>query len=451
QPAIARPPLAASAAFAELLRKVKYVRRTMLRQETLDLAFPCSSLGAFYREEREGLPQAIGCTQAIRLGQAVVRQYQEIPELASSACRVYRSLQQPGRFLVLPAAYRITRYSPSIVGKGWRPAVAAFTVLDPEVDANNRILFQATLQPDLPLHARRALADRLAALARNPVIEYPTEIGADVEYAWLVGAGSRVEVETLRLADSFQVSLATDLAGALMLKTMIQNTGVGGTATFRLADGTSLSTLLCFELGTIVGPWTTGPLEISAAGTSAALRNAIERPVDVAELLAYPKSGPAQRVAVDATLQPGETRTVQIPAGSAELYAVATPAAGGAAAIEEIRSFVEEVATNAVFIDLVNRDNHGLLRLDIEARMKDVPGEARPVPMAGDPPTGALDFLLPITTYLARHVLQFRVRKTFKPVGAAPAESRFTRWFDWDLETAGAVVSLTWDLLGEGD
>ena len=451
QPAIARPPLAATGALSELLRKVKYVRRTLLRQESLDLALPCTTLGAFYREEREGLSEAIGCTQAIRLGQAVVRQYQDVPALATAAYRVQRSLQQPGRFLVIPAAYRITRYSPSIPGKGWRPAVAAFTVLDPDVDANNRILFQATLQPDIALHARRELADKLAALARDPVIEFPTEIAADVDYAWLVGAASHVEVETLKLADSFQVSLASDLAGALMLKTMIQGTGVGGTATFRLADGTSLSTVLAFELGTIVGPWTTGPLEIAAAGTSATLRNAIERPVDVAELLAYARTGSPQRVAVDATLQPGETRTVQIPAGSVELYAVATPAAGSAAAIEEIRSFVEEVATNAVFIDLVNRDNHGLLRLDIEARMKDVPGAARPVAMAGDPPSGSLDFLLPITTYLAKHVLQFRVRKTFRPAAGAAAESRFTRWFDWDLETAGAVVSLTWDLLGEGD
>ncbi|MBL0140579.1 MAG: hypothetical protein IPP91_00540 [Betaproteobacteria bacterium] len=452
QPAIARPPLAVSAAVSELLRKVQYVRRTVLRQEILDLSFPCNSMGAFYREVREGLGVAIGCTQAIRLGQAVVRQYEEIAALATASFRVYRSLQQPERFLVLPAAYRITRYSPAIPGRGWRPAVAAFTVLDPGVEANNRILFEATLEPDLALHARRELVDRLVAEARNPVIEYPTEIDAEVEYAWLVGAAAKVEVEVLKLADSFQVSLATDLAGALLLKAMIQNTGVSGTATFRLPDGTSLSTVLSFELDKIVGPWTTGPLEIAAAGTTASLRNAIERPVDVDDVIAYARSGMSQRVPVDATLQPGETRTVAIPAGSTEIYAVAVLAPGTQPAIEEIRSFVEEVRTNATFIDLVNRDNHGLLRLDVEAQMKDVPGGARPVAMAGEPSAGSLDFLLPITTYLAKHVLQFRVAKTFRPKpGEAATAPRFTRWIDWDLETAGAVVSLTWDLLGEGD
>jgi hypothetical protein len=144
---------------------------------------------------------------------------------------------------------------------------------------------------------------------------------------------------------------------------------------------------------------------------------------------------------VDATLQPAETRTVPAGTPAAAAWAACHPAPAGPADLEEIRSFLEEIHTNVVFVNLVHFANHGLTGVDIEARIKGVPG-TRPVPMNGDPPRGTLDFLLPITTYLAQHVLQFRVLKTFS---AAPPQH--TPWIDWDLETSGNVVSLTWELI----
>jgi hypothetical protein len=177
---------------------------------------------------------------------------------------------------------------------------------------------------------------------------------------------------------------------------------------------------------------------LSSSGVS--IRNAIERPIDVTELLVYDLEGRPQRVAVEASLAPNATHDVTTPAGVTEAYAVCT-VGGSAAGIEEVRSFIEDVQTNIVFINLINFGNHDLAQVAIEAKMKDVPG-SREVQMSGDPPSGSLDFLLPLTTYLTSHVLQFRVIKTFK---SGPAQT--TPWLEWDLEMNGNVVSLTWELI----
>ena len=437
---LARPQISVSEAIAEIIKKVEYATRTLVRQETIDVLLPCENLGSFYREESDSGTAAIGCADALRLGQTVVRQYGEMPELEHEQYRVFRSLGQPGRFLVLPTTYRITRYSPSVPGKAYRPAVAVYSSLDVTNPANNRVIYHATLQPDIAPNLRRALMDRLRLEARDPIIEYPTETTARVEYAWTVGSSIRVEPQVVKAPDSFQVTLATDLAGALLLRSMVQTVGVFGSARFTLPDGTIFETNLAFELNTITGPWTTGPVELTLAGPSATIRNAIERPIDVSELLVYDLAGRSQRVPVEASLPPNATRTVTISTGLIEAYAVCT-VGGTAGDIEEIRSFIEDIHTNVVFINLINFGNHDLARVSIEAQIKAVPG-AREVPMSGDPPRGSVDFLLPLTTYLTNHVLQFRVTKVLNS-----GSSQTTPWLEWDLEMNGNVVSLTWELI----
>ncbi len=443
QPAVvvARPPLTGSQAVTELIRKIEYGKQTLVREETLDAFVSCERFGSLYREETNTGPIPIGCADALRLGQATVNLYREMSELADARYRVFRSLVQPGRFLVLPAAYRITRYSPAMGEKAYRPAVAVYSSLDLTHPENNRVIYHATLQPDIPVHLIRRLEKRLAAEARDPVVEYPTEIASETEYTWSVAATVRVEPLAVKMWDGFQVTLATDLAGALVLKTMVQNTGVFGAARFRLQDGSTLDTVLAFDLGSIMGPWKVGPLSATITGTDVLLRNMIETPVNTVEAIVESADRTLTSIPIDATLRPGETRTVRAGGPAVSAWADCAPAPAGPAELEEIRSFVEDIHTNVVFINLMNFSNHGLTAVDLEARLKGVPG-TRPVPMSGDPPRGVLDFLLPITTYLAQHILQFRVLKTFS--SAAP---QTTPWLDWDLETKGNVVSLTWELI----
>ena len=98
---------------------------------------------------------------------------------------------------------------------------------------------------------------------------------------------------------------------------------------------------------------------------------------------------------------------------------------------------IEEIQCNVVFVDLVNYANYGLTRLDIEARLRNVPGVTRVVM---DNRRGSVNFLLPLTTYLAARIVEYRVTKVF---ASKPAE--LTAWLAWDMNTRSNIVSLTWE------
>jgi hypothetical protein len=119
---------------------------------------------------------------------------------------------------------------------------------------------------------------------------------------------------------------------------------------------------------------------------------------------------------------------------------------GPPATIEEIRAFVEDVRTNVVFIDLIRYANHALMRVDLRVRVRRVPGEF-PVRMSGDPASGIVELTLPLTAYLVERVIEIQATKTF-----TNGEVANSPWFAWDLETAGNLVSVTWEMIvGSGN
>jgi hypothetical protein len=437
---IQRPPLVLATVLAELIKHTQYGSQTQLRQKRLDLLVQCELFGGLYQQEQNGLLQPLGCVEAPTLGQAVVRQYAEASELAHSAYRVFRSMQQPGRFLVLPTTYRVTRYAASDPERAYRPAVCVYSSLDLTTPSNNRVIYVATLQPDIGPHLRCRLMERLRAEASSPVIEYPTQVIAETSYGWTVGSGLLVDCRVVKAPDHFQVSLATDLAGALLLRSIIESAGVYGVARFRFGDGIVLESSLSIELKDITGPWDTGPATAIPDGGGVLIANRIERSVDVSEVVVL--TGQTLSAApVDARLAPGETRRVPLQPAPDQAWAAATPAAGTAVTLEEIRSFVEDITTNVIFVDLMDRASHGIAELTLEARLKGV-GGTRTIELEGDPPRGTAEFVLPLTSYLAEHILEFQVTK----VGVDTKSSK-TAWLQWDLESAGNVVSLTWELI----
>jgi hypothetical protein len=435
------PQVMATPAILDTIRKTTYATKTIVRQDRSDVLLPCDTLGAFYLETSSTGTAAVGCVDALRLGQATLRQYAEMAELATPGYRVFRSLQQPGRFLLLPAAYRITRYGASVPDKAFRPAVAVYSALDAANPANNRVVYHATLQPDIAPHERRSLRTMLGAHAANPLLEYPTEIAAETSYVWMLGGGANIEARTLKMPDGFQVTLSTDIPGALLVQSMLQTAGVSGSVTFQLPDGSRFQSLLVVDLRSVVGPWDSGPVTILVNGARARLINRIERPVEVSDLLVFPPLE-GNEIAVERLLPPGGTHELDIPGGASEIYAISALPAVGPVVLEEIRSFVEDIHTSVVFLDLIDHAAHNLRELQIESRLKNVPGlnTLRP---SGEPPSATTEFILPLTTYLANRTLQFRVTKTFT---ASPPH--VTPWLDWDLDRSGNVVSLTWELVG---
>jgi hypothetical protein len=440
-----RPEMESAIRLQDLLKRRRSAWQILGRSAALDAFFPCTSLGVFYRQDLGDRMTSIGCQDSFSLGQTAFKLYELIDDaaLASPLYNVYRSLSQPGRFLILPSIYRITRYAPSEGERAYRPAVYLYSSLDAENEANNRCVVMATLQPDLSPWVRKDLEGKLARLHHSPVMQYITEIDSQLTYTWSLSGGSAsIQPQAAKLWDSFQVTLSTDLAGGLQLQAMLAHSGVSAGVSFKLADGTILQSSLVLDLTGLTGPWAGGPLETALHGTKATLTNHIERGVNVSDLEAYAADRSSQAVRVDRLLAAGESATIDLPFEAAEAYPVYTLQPGGPADLTEISSFVENIHTNVVFVNLISYANHNLKRLDLRARLKEAPGSETDVPISEDQPVGEAAFILPLTTYLGARTLQFQVTKTDNSDAVTA-----TAWLEWDLTTLGNVVSLTWSLI----
>ena len=419
--------------------------RSIVSDESVDVLFPCSTLGAFYRHLAGGEEIAIGCRDTLRLGEAVHRQFEELPDLRDPLYKVYRSLQQPGRFLVVPSAYRITRFAATEpADRAWRPAIMIYALLGngPE---ENRYFLRATLEADFPPFARRMLQEKLKPLVPHDgslVLDFPTDPTlqnpeAPTVFRWAL-PGEFDPPEVIQTWDGFQVSLSAGLANALAVTTLIESDGLVGDATFTLPDGAALTAALVLDTN-VIGPWETGPVSVSIEGTTATLQNHTERAMNVFDLAVVTGAAPPRPVPVELSLEPGATADVLID-GPAELGWASSRAAGGKLPLRQMNIFVEDVVTNVIFVNLINYGNHQLASLEVKARLKGTPQQH--VLDLEETATAQITMTLPLTTYLENQVLEFQVVKAF--TGNQDPEE--TEWMEWDL-AASNVISVTWELI----
>jgi hypothetical protein len=424
--------------------KPQYAVQTLGSTLQVQVLFPCKEFGVLYVQEMGEGRQTIGCIEDVReLGQTDYKQYGLLPEQSNSLYRVYRSLQMPERFLVVPTAYRISRFSAEEIEKAYRPTAFLYSTIDPEDLSNSRCVIECTLQPDVPNYARRELADKLRRLYyRSPVIEYITEIESQVKYEWsLPSAGAHpIQPQTTKLWDAFMVSLHMDVNGVPQLQAMLATGAIAGHVQFTLPDETTLGTNLYLDLRQITGPWNGGPVETVLKDSQVHMTNRVERPVNVSDLHVYSPGQPMQTVQVDRSLKTGETVSVSVPANAAEAYPVYTLASGAPPSLEEIRSFIEDIHTNVIFLNQVNYIDHNLKKLEITARLKDLPTTYdESIPEAE---SISMEIVLPLTSFLTHQVLQFQVKKT-----DLSDQVSYTPWLDWSLNTMGHVIKLEWSLI----
>ena len=437
QLAVARPPLRGS----RRPPLPRYLARTIVREHVVDVLLPCSTYGGFYLQRTATGDEPIGCRDVLRLGETDYRQYEEIEALATSELRVFRSLQQPGRFLVVPAAYRITRYGPAEPpDRAYRPVILLYGIVDPP--APDRYFLAATLQPDI---APCSLRDLRAALVpytphgHDPALDLPTDPGvqATTGYSWALPAGIDQPV-VHQVWDTFQVSVSTGLANALALTTLIERSGLEGAVDFTLPSGMRLTSRLVLDTQ-VAGPWEVGPLQVTLAGDQATVVNRGEQPVQLQELVVGGGARAGDRIAAAQRLAPGAAATVAAGAGAQDLCAryARVPAA---LTLKQLNVFVEDVQANVLFVSLVAFANHDLAALGITARLS---GTEHDYAMTlADGQTGAIDMTLPLTTYLDNQLLEFQVTKHLTGGDVVPMP-----WRSWDLKSQGAVVSITPDMV----
>lgn len=411
------------------------------------------------------------------------RTYEERSEPADPAYRLSRCLSQPNQFLIVPRRYCISRY-PKGDRKEYCPATVVYAALDPSTPANNRVNLKLTLQPDLPSYLRRELMRvtytiiyieslplelrYLTEIATNAVRNtwaldssvrtplqflYPTEIATNaVQATWLVD--SHVHVEIQAEGPLIHVIMETDVPGWLLLKAQLENTGVLGSIQFTLPDGSSVQSSLDLSLRNIKGPWQAGPVEVERLNDEYRkyrMTNRIEQTVHIDSVWFLDKEfSPGVRnwleEVVQVTLEPGQT--VDRSSGLVEsylervkefdyIYSVATD---DPELIPEVRTFVEDIYATVQFLNLVNFANHNLVHLEIRAQMIGVEG-IYSAQLTQSTPTAEIEIVLPLTTYLEKHTLQYQVIKEF-----TSGERSTTPWFDMYLNQ-DSIVSLTWEAI----
>lgn len=422
------------------MNQVRYAKKGRAQEHTAELLFPCDRLGNFYRQQGEGQDNAIGCRDALQLGEIDYRQYAEIEDLRAESHRVYRSLAQSEQFLVVPTRYCISRRAAD-ADNAYRPTIVLYATLDPANPANSRVHLDVTLQPDLTPHQRRSLRTALGDYARSPTIRYPTELSvARREESLLVDSAIDFTVNTT--GPFIMIGMQTDLPGWQILLRRLENSGVHGEIAFQLDDGTAFDVNLLLRLNAIHGPWETGPIAVAQSADAIRLTNNIEQQVDVHDLVLYDRGTEVAQVAVETDLAPGATQSVTVAEEFDEIYPLYTVAAAGPTAITEIRSFVEDIYQTVAFVNQVNFDNHDLSRLEVQAHIKEME-RTETVQLTQSMPVAEMEFVLPLTTYLDNHRLIYRVTKIQKS-----GDRSTTGWFQINLDTS-SIVSLTWESLGD--
>lgn len=414
------------------------VQRTVARRGTAQVSAPCETYGAFYRETTAGADTAVGCRDELKLGTVRYELFRLLPELSSERFAVHRMLQQPGRFLVVPAAYGLTRHGPGTGERSYRPCVALYGVFDPADPTTTRLALDGTLQPDLAPHELDELRTRLGTLAADPRILLPTEIeGVTATFDWAV-PGARSTHSTVVLPGGLvRLGVDTDLADWLLMHQQLQLSSFSGAATFAFPDGITLRSALVFDLARVLGPVDGGPVEVRLAGTTGTVVNRVERPVDVEALSCAGRDG-RSRVDVGRSLAAGATLDVTVPAGTTAAVPTVHLPRTGPVTIEESRSFLDQVETNVVLVNLVDLASRGLARLEVTARLRDVQGE-RSVQLTDEVATAEARFVLPLTRYLAARVLRYRITAVGTDGSATTGDEQ-----EWDLAAGGNVISITW-------
>ncbi len=422
-----------------------YAMETRAFDASAPLLLPCERYGALYREvpAPNAEPVAIGCRDTMKLGQTDYKLYAPLddPGLPGRGqLRVYRSLAIPGKFLVVPSSYGITRFGPDDEDRAYRPTVLLFSTIDANELSNSRCTITARLEPTLPLELRRDLEHALRRHAASVSIEWLTEVPGDLEINWSVpsGSASHLQLQATRRWDGFQISLTTDVDGVPQLEAMLSAGAIAGWANLKLPDGTTFQTSLQPDLRAVVGPFDATPVQATRTGTQVVLRNRLERPVNVTELRLYGNDRSYQAVPVARSLAADESWTADIADRSGELVPVCT-VEPGPASLEEIRSYIEDLHTNLVFLNTINFANHGLAVIELTVRVEGVVGDKQ-LRFGPEDRTDAVDLVLPLTRYLARPVVQYQIAGT-----TAAGQTTRSEWIDWPLRERGAVIPLAWN------
>jgi hypothetical protein len=356
--------------------------------------------------------------------------------LTHPSYRLYESLSEPATFVLVPVRYCITRFAPEQGERAYRPAAVLYSNVSADTTVDSGAMLLATLCPDIPPWVLTELNQTLPQylFGQEPTLHLISGIPANTEYPGFVVADGALPLQTHveKLPDSFQVGLQTTINTAPLLTKMLELQGIRGMVRFKLQGGPTVESEICLDLRSIVGPLPEGPLGTTRNGDQLRVTNHIERAV----VITGEKLSPSGSwMADNRRLGPGETYVID----NASLVSFLIPDADPAT-LEEVRNYIEDIHVNVKFINLVNFSSHDLRSILVSAQIKEVPS-LQHISLAENG-VGTMDFVLPLTRYMANPILQFQVTKT-----DTQGVEATTNWHDWALSTKGNVLSLDWEMM----
>ncbi|MDH3733771.1 MAG: hypothetical protein OEU54_09565 [Gemmatimonadota bacterium] len=418
---------------------VKHGSRSFARQARVDATVPCETHGHLYLDTTEEPAQAVGCTDALQLGTIRYELYRPVDGFANDRFTVERAIQEPGRFLVRPTTYRIGRRDADDPVGPYAPLVLVYAHLSPDAADATRVVFDATLLPDVTAAELAQLEHDLAAtLPGEPRLEFPTQVDYDdIEWHWNLSVPDAEVTALLMPGGGIRVTVTTSVISWPLLRSQLETGGMAGQASIELPDGSEVSVGMELDLRHLVGPVNSGPVGAERDGSTVTLINHAESSMAVAACLVW-SDGQLTRIPVGLTLESGASEEISIEMEGDRLLPEHRPVVGDSLVLDEVRSYVENIETTIAFVNLVNFENHDLSRLDVEARIEGL-GPAKQVVFDDEGHIGEVTFVLPLTSYLVNPPLDYRVTAVDTTGVETP-----TPWQAWDIGRDGVVISLVW-------
>ena len=365
----------------------------------VDVVMPCAEHGQLYRQAGDQGWVAIGCQPALNLGQSEYRTWQAETITSVTGVRVFRSLTQPGRFLVVPERYGVGRHPANDPERSLRPTLLLTSTIDVEDPANILCVLAAALEPV----TNRAEFDLVAAelkqrTGRDVTLLSPGQAGLVPEVVWAI-PGVR-SLDSVPVDTGFTVVITTGIPGFLALKTLLTIGSVVGSARYRLPGGIEFASTLRLDLSNVVGP-AEGPVTLVRAGDEVTVTNPLARRVAVHRIVA----GGTVVASPELVLAPTVSATVTLPAGATNPISVDHSVEPGAESLDEARSYIEDLQLGLTFI--ATGDLVGIAGLEIACAFLGHTHE--PFTLTAAQRSREREFMLPLTAYATDPALTFTV------------------------------------------
>ncbi|MHA6511734.1 hypothetical protein [Tessaracoccus sp. Z1128] len=405
---------------------VKHVKVSATATTRLPALLACADHPQLYRQRGGDGWEAVGCRPALRLGETQYRPWQPEP-VSTAGVRVFRSLTQPGRFLVIPENYAVGRYPADDPERAYEPTLLLTSTIDVENPANIRCVLAAALEPEPDAADFSLLAGELRQRLGRPVeLVGPWQAGVAPEISWAVPGSDRVDC--VLIDTGFTFMLTTDIPGLLTLRTLLRRGGLVGSARYAIPGGDSAVSTLRLDLSRVVGP-AGGPVTAERIGDEVRLANRLDRRVSVNRVVA----DGAVVASPSLLLAPGQEATVSLSPGTTGELALDHSVEPGMESLDETRSYIEDLHLGVTFV--ATGDLAQMAGLEIEATF--LGAAADPITLTRTQRQAERQFVLPLTTYATDPAVIFTVTAV-----ASDGTRTAAPPVDWPVRTRGVLVPI---------